>query len=173
MNKVKSFFSGQVLIMTLVLLLAPALYCNLNAETQYSDVMYSYRVYKIDKAKLIMNLRSSVSSYLDNKRRNGWSAYYVEEFQHAYTRYMAALDDARNPYRFYTDDFGSMTDINGEFTNQDLDDYWYDDNGQRISGNDYNNLKDSKKTKYRQFNANMQFVKYFNIIADAMLKKRE
>ena len=67
--------------------------------------------------------------------------------------------------------FGNMTDTKGEFSNQDYDDYWYDNRGQRISGYEYSNLKEGKKKNYHKFNANMQFVKFFNQIAEAMIKK--
>ena len=172
MNKVKSFFMGQVVIITLALLFPPTLSCSIDAATQQSEVMYSYGVHKIDKSKLIRNLRGNASSYITYMRNHGWSSYYVEEFQHAYTRYMAALDDPRNPYRFYSDDFGNMTDSKGEFNNQDYDDYWYDNREQRNSGYEYSNLKESKKKNYHKFNANMQFVKFFNQIAEAMIKKQ-
>ena len=171
MYRNKVFHFGLVLVITLALLFAPTISCNVYAATQQSEVMYSYGVHKIDKVKLIKNIRANASSYIDYMRNHGWSSYYVEEFQHAYTRYMAALDDPRNPYRFYSDDFGNMTDTKGEFNNQDYDDYWYDNRGQRISGYEYSNLKESKKKNYHKFNANMQFVKFFNQIAEAMIKK--
>ena len=171
MNKKRLFHFGQVVIISLALLFAPTISYNVDAATQQGGVMYSYGVHKIDKSKLIRNLRGNASSYIDYMRNHGWSSYYVEEFQHAYTRFMAALDDPRNPYRFYSDDFGNMTDTKGEFNNQDYDDYWYDNRGQRISGYEYSNLKESKKKNFHKFNANMQFVKFFNQIAEEMIKK--
>ena len=170
MNKKRLFHFGQVVIISLALLFAPTISYNVDAATQQGGVMYSYGVHKIDKSKLIRNLRGNASSYIDYMRNHGWSSYY-EEFQHAYTRFMAALDDPRNPYRFYSDDFGNMTDTKGEFNNQDYDDYWYDNRGQRISGYEYSNLKESKKKNFHKFNANMQFVKFFNQIAEEMIKK--
>ena len=171
MNKKRLFHFGQVVIISLALLFAPTISYNVDAATQQGGVMYSYGVHKIDKSKLIRNLRGNASSYIDYMRNHGWSSYYVEEFQHAYTRFMAALDDPRNPYRFYSDDFGNMTDTKGEFNNQDYDDYWYDNRGQRISGYEYSNLKESKKKNFHKCNANMQFVKFFNQIAEEMIKK--
>ena len=171
MNKKRLFHFGQVVIISLALLFAPTISYNVDAATQQGGVMYSYGVHKIDKSKLIRYLRGNASSYIDYMRNHGWSSYYVEEFQHAYTRFMAALDDPRNPYRFYSDDFGNMTDTKGEFNNQDYDDYWYDNRGQRISGYEYSNLKESKKKNFHKFNANMQFVKFFNKIAEAIIKE--
>lgn len=171
MNKKRLFHFGQVVIISLALLFAPTISYNVDAATQQGGVMYSYGVHKIDKSKLIRYLRGNASSYIDYMRNHGWSSYYVEEFQHAYTRFMAALDDPRNPYRFYSDDFGIMTDTKGELNNQDYDDYWYDNRGQRISGYEYSNLKESKKKNFHKFNANMQFVKFFNQIAEEMIKK--
>ena len=171
MNKKRLFHFGQVVIISLALLFAPTISYNVDAATQQGGVMYSYGVHKIDKSKLIRYLRGNASSYIDYMRNHGWSSYYVEEFQHAYTRFMAALDDPRNPYRFYSDDFGNMTDTKGEFNNQDYDDYWYDNRGQRISGYEYSNLKESKKKNFHKFNANMQFVKFFNKIAEVIIKE--
>ena len=171
MNKKRLFHFGQVVIISLALLFAPTISYNVDAATQQGGVMYSYGVHKIDKSKLIRNLRGNASSYIDYMQNHGWSSYYVEEFQHAYTRIMAALDDPRNPYRFYSDDFGNMTDTKGELNNQDYDDYWYDNRGQRISGYEYSNLKESKKKNFHKFNANMQFVKFFNKIAEAIIKE--
>ena len=171
MNKKRLFHFGQVVIISLALLFAPTISYNVDAATQQGGVMYSYGVHKIDKSKLIRYLRGNASSYIDYMRNHGWSSYYVEEFQHAYTRFMAALDDPRNPYRFYSDDFGIMTDTKGELNNQDYDDYWYDNRGQRISGYEYSNLKESKKKNFHKFNANMQFVKFFNKIAEAIINE--
>lgn len=171
MYRNKVFHFGLVLVITLALLFTPTISCNINAATPQGEVTYSYGVHKINKARLIENLRYNVSSYIDYMRGQGWSSYYVEEFQHAYTRIMAALDDPRNPYRFYTDDFKNMVDTKGELNNQDNDDYWYDNRGHRISGYEYSNLKESKKRNYHKFNANMQFINYFNKVAERVMKE--
>ena len=169
----RSFFYSccKSLIILIVLLLAPISFRSISAATQQGSVMYSFGVHKIDKAKLIRELRGNVSSYLDYKRRNGWSSYYIEEFQNAYTRFMAAFDDPRDPYRFSSNDFGVLNDSKGDFSNRDWDDYWYDKKGQRISGYEYNSLKESKKKGYYQFNANRHFATYFNLIIKEILKE--
>ena len=171
MNKKRLFHFGQVVIISLALLFAPTISYNVDAATQQGSVMYSFGVHKIDKAELIRNLRGNVYSYLDYKRRNGWSSYYIEEFQNAYTRFMAAFDDPRDPYRFSSNDFGVLNDSKGEFSNRDWDDYWYNKKGQRRSGYEYNSLKESKKKDYYQFNANRHFAAYFNLIIKEILKE--
>jgi hypothetical protein len=66
-----------------------------------------------------------------------------------------------NDNRFSTDDLGNITDLRGEFSNIDNDgiddngsEYYYNDNGERITTSDYNALKDKKKKNYKTFNAN-------------------
>ena len=63
---------------------------------------------------------------------------------------MNAFDDPRNPYRFYTNDFGTLIDSKGEFDNNDVDDYWYDKKGNKITGYEYQNLKESKKKRAKR-----------------------
>lgn len=134
-------------------------------------VEYRFGVHKIDKRKYVHNLRTNVQSYLENKRYNGWSYDFVLEFQNAYTRYMNAFDDPYNPNRFYTDDFGALVDTKGEFNNNDADDYWYDKKGNKITGYEYRNLKDSKKKDYRTFYANKEVAAYFMRIGNAIVKQ--
>ena len=145
------------------------------ASKQYSnnqsDVEYRFGVHKISKRKYVHNLRTNVQSYLENKRYNGWSYDFVLEFQNAYTRYMNAFDDPRNPYRFYTDDFGTLVDSKGEFNNNDTDDYWYDKKGNKITGYEYRNLKESKKKNYKTFYANQEVATYFMRIGNAIVKQ--
>ena len=84
---------------------------------------------------------------------------------------MERFDDPNNPDRFYSNEFGSMTDNEGELTNKDLDDYWYDKKGKRITGEEYRKLKEKKKKDYHDFKANGEVIAYINQIADLMVKK--
>lgn len=135
-----------------------------------NNIEYKFGAHKIDKRKYIHNLRTNVQSYLEYKRKNGWSYDFVLEFQNAYTRYMNAFDDPRYPNRFYTDDFGTLIDSKGEFNNIDTDDYWYDKKGNKITGYEYRNMKESKKKNYRAFYANQEVAAYFMKIGNALVK---
>ena len=74
---------------------------------------------------------------------------------------MNAFDDPRNPYRFYTNDFGTLIDSKGEFDNNDVDDYWYDKKGNKITGYEYQNLKESKKKNCLTFGFGHTFIRIF------------
>lgn len=140
--------------------------------SQTQIVYYNYGAHKINKERYIRNIRANVSSYLEYKLSIGWNYYYVEEFQHAYAKYLDALCDSNNPYRLYADDFGTIIDNKGILNNTDADDYWYDNKGNRISGFDYSYLSDKKKKKYRTFYANREVVTYFNEIAKAIIQEQ-
>ena len=145
---------------------------NQQYNTQSQTIYYTYGAHKIEKEHYIHNIRTNISSYLDYKLSNGWNYYYVEEFQHAYAKYLNALSDTRDPYRLYTDDFGAIIDNRGILNDIDSDDYWYDNRGNRISGFDYSYLSDKKKRKYRTFYANREVATYFNEIAKALIKNQ-
>ena len=95
---------------------------------------------------------------------------YRFEFQDAYYYIISRFEDPKQPNRFYTDEFGTLHDNGGEIGNGDLDDFWYDEKGNQISGTEYRLLKDKKKTKYHQFNADGQVVTYMKKIGDSLVK---
>ena len=143
-----------------------------SAATNQAVTYYKYGTYQLDKTKLITNIRNNIASYITYQRDNEeWSNYYVEEFKNAYFRIMELLDDPKNPDRFYSNEFGSMIDTKGELNNTDLDDYWYDKKGQRITGAEYRKLKEKKKKNYHEFEANGEVLAFINQIADLMVKK--
>ena len=127
----------------------------------HRNIQYSFGAIQLNKSNYIYNIRVNVQDYLEGKRRNGWSYDYVLEFQDTYNRYIKALDDPNDPYRFYTDEFGTLYDQRGQFQGRDFDDFWYDNKGNKITGVEYRSLKEKKKQKYRQFNASGEVVTYF------------
>lgn len=135
-----------------------------------NEIKYNFGGHEISKRRYIQNIRSNVQNYLDYKRNNGWSGYWVEEFINAYHIYIDALDDPKNPYRFRTDEFGTLIDNSGILGNNDFDDYWYDKKGNRITGAEYQRLKGKKKKKYVNFEANRSIAYYFNIIGKEVVK---
>ncbi len=131
---------------------------------QYKDT-YKYGVHEIDRELLIHNLRSNVASYI---KHNGWYNDKLSDFQNAYNEFMKALAE---PRRLYSDDFGTITDITGRIKG-DKELFWYDSKGYKISNAQYNSLKKKHKTNYRRFYPYSEFVKYFNTVAKAVLKRK-
>ena len=142
-----------------------------------TSVKYKYGQKELDMDKYIRNLGGNVQSYLEDRRKHGWTDDQVQEFSTAYNRYIDAFKQsmATNDNRFSTDDLGNIIDIKGEFNNIDNDniddkgsEYYYNDNGERITTDDYNKLKDRKKKKYKTFNANRQVAEYFRKVGNAL-----
>lgn len=140
-----------------------------------TSVKYKFGQKELDMDKYLKNVGHNVQSYLEDRRKHGWTDDQVQEFSTAYNRYMNAFQQsmADNDNRFSTDDLGNITDTRGEFTNIDNDDdngaqYYYNDKGERITNTDYDALKDRKKKKYKTFNANRQVAEYFRTIGKAM-----
>lgn len=132
---------------------------------QYSNnqdgTMYKYGEQKIDKGKYIRNLDYNVQSYLSYQN---WIYYWQEEFQKAFAKFMTALKENR----LSADSFGAITDSKGELCNVDEDDYWYDNRGNRITGEEYRALSEHKQKKYRAFYSHREVVGYFNEVAKAI-----
>ena len=63
---------------------------------------------------------------------------------------------------------GNKFDFN---TKIDKDDYWYDNKGNRITGSEYQSLKESKKKKYKAFQANREVALYFFEIGNRVVKR--
>ncbi len=140
-----------------------------------TSVKYKFGQKELDMDKYLKNVGHNVQSYLEDRRKHGWTDDQVQEFSTAYNRYMDAFKQsmADNDNRFSADDLGNITDMRGEFTNIDNDDnngaqYYYNDKGERITNSDYDALKDRKKKKYKTFNANRQVAEYFRTIGKAM-----
>ena len=140
-----------------------------------TSVKYKFGQKELDMDKYLKNVGHNVQSYLEDRRKHGWTDDQVQEFSTAYNRYINAFKQsmADNDNRFSTDDLGNITDTRGEFTNIDNDDnngaqYYYNDKGERITNSDYDALKDRKKKKYKTFNANRQVAEYFRTIGKAM-----
>ena len=143
-----------------------------------STTKYKFGQRELDMQDYIENIGYNVQNYLEDRRKNrGWTDEQVQEFSSAYNRLMGAfkqqLADGSN--RFSTNDLGVINDSQGEFSNTDNDDidpvgsqYYYNDKGERITTDDYNNLKDKKKKKYKTFNANRQVAEYFRIIGNKL-----
>lgn len=137
------------------------------AETKKKS-QYNFGGHKFDTELYIQNLRDNAEGFLNSK--TNWTPEQKEEWKHSYNNYISALEeDAKNgTNRFSTDEFGSIIDNKGEFSNTDSDNYYYNDKGERISGEDYDKLKDRKKKKYSGFQSNMQFAAYANQIGKGL-----
>lgn len=170
----------HLIVLLLVIISSDALCRDITSHSNHVNtcyqtnqkLKYKFGAFEIDKQLYIHNIRANVANYLEYKRqKDGWSNYYIEEFQNAYRIYIAALDDLNNPYRFKTDEFGVLIDLKGELNNADKDDYWYDNKGNRITGSEYRSLKESKKTKYRAFYANQAVAEYFFEVGNRVVKR--
>lgn len=137
------------------------------AETKKKS-QYNFGGHKFDTELYIQNLRDNAEGFLNSK--TNWTPEQKEEWKHSYNNYISALEeDAKNgTNRFSTDEFGSIIDNKGEFSNTDSDNYYYNNNGEQISGEDYDKLKDRKKKKYSGFQSNMQFAAYANQIGKGL-----
>ena len=142
------------------------------------SVKYKFGQKELDMDQYLKNIGNNVQSYLQDRRKRGWTDDQVQEFSTTYNRYMDAFKQqlSENSNRFSTDDLGSIIDTQGEFTNIDNDDevggqFYYNDKGEKITNDDYNMLKDKKKKGYKTFNANRQVAEYFRTIGNAMQTK--
>lgn len=147
------------------------LYANSSKEHYTSNnVEYTFGAYKLDKAIYVKSIRNNVAKYLDTKR---WNSECRKEFINAYNIYMNALNDPSDPYRLSTNEFGTILDSKRLLSNEDKDDFWYDEKGNQITGEEYRNLKEQKKKKYKSFQANREVATYFYKIAKELVEKME
>lgn len=129
---------------------------------------YNFGGYELDAKLYLQNIRDNAETFLNSK--TDWTPEQKEEWKHAYTNFTNALQEDINNGggRFSTDEFGTITDTKGEFSNTDSDNYYYNNKGQQISQEDYNALKKRKQGKYQAFEANRQFASYVNQIGKGL-----
>lgn len=132
---------------------------------------YNFGGHEFDAELYLQNLKDNAQGYLNS--HSDWNDAQKEEWKHSYENFTNALaqDIKEGTGRFSTDEFGNITDSKGEFTNTDSDNYYYNDKGEQISGDDYNNLKDRKKKKYSGFESNRWLATYANQIGTALRDK--
>lgn len=144
---------------------------NTDKKEQKKKPTYKFGQKEIDLNTYIYNLGTNLQDYVG--RQKDWSEGQKEEFNRAYNQYIQGLIDQRDNGvdRFYTDDMGVITDKQGLLNNTDNDDidpngseYYYDQNGNRITTDDYNLMKERKQKKFKTFSANREVAKYFNQI---------
>lgn len=121
---------------------------------------YNFGGHELDAKLYLQNIRDNAETFLNSK--TDWTPEQKEEWKHAYTNFTNALQEDINNGggRFSTDEFGTITDTKGEFSNTDSDNYYYNNKGQQISQEDYDALKKRKQGKYQAFEANRQFASY-------------
>lgn len=129
-----------------------------------SNSVYIYGTNKIDLKLYLYNLGTNVNSYVDSRN---WNSYMRDEFINAYNNIIKALQEKR----LSADSFGNITDQEGKLSNIDEDDYWYNKKGERITGEEYQNLSARKKKRYITFHANKEVATYFSRIAQDIIKK--
>lgn len=129
---------------------------------------YNFGGYELDAKLYLQNIRDNAETFLNSK--TDWTPEQKEEWKHAYTNFTNALQEDINNGggRFSTDEFGTITDTKGEFSNTDSDNYYYNNKGQQISQEDYDALKKRKQGKYQAFEANRQFASYASQIGKGL-----
>lgn len=129
---------------------------------------YNFGGHELDAKLYLQNIRDNAETFLNSK--TDWTPEQKEEWKHAYTNFTNALQEDINNGggRFSTDEFGTITDTKGEFSNTDSDNYYYNNKGQQISQEDYDTLKRRKQGKYQAFEANRQFASYANQIGKGL-----
>lgn len=127
---------------------------------------YNFGGHELDAKLYLQNIRDNAETFLNSK--TDWTPEQKEEWKHAYTNFTNALQEDINNGggRFSTDEFGTITDTKGEFSNTDSDNYYYNNKGQQISQEDYDALK--KQGKYQAFEANRQFASYASQIGKGL-----
>lgn len=129
---------------------------------------YNFGGHELDAKLYLQNIRDNAETFLNSK--TDWTPEQKEEWKHAYTNFTNALQEDINNGggRFSTDEFGTIIDTKGEFSNTDSDNYYYNNKGQQISQEDYDALKKRKQGKYQTFEANRQFASYANQISKGL-----
>lgn len=129
---------------------------------------YNFGGHELDSKLYLQNIRDNAETFLNSK--TDWTPEQKEEWKHAYTNFTNALQEDINNGggRFSTDEFGTIIDTKGEFSNTDSDNYYYNNKGQQISQEDYDALKKRKQGKYQTFEANRQFASYANQIGKGL-----
>lgn len=129
---------------------------------------YNFGGHELDAKLYLQNIRDNAETFLNSK--TDWTPEQKEEWKHAYTNFTNALQEDINNGggRFSTDEFGTITDTKGEFSNTDSDNYYYNNKGQQISQEDYDTLKKRKQGKYQAFEANRQFASYASQIGKGL-----
>lgn len=129
---------------------------------------YNFGGHELDAKLYLQNIRDNAEAFLNSK--TDWTPEQKEEWKHVYTNFTNALQEDINNGggRFSTDEFGTITDTKGEFSNTDSDNYYYNNKGQQISQEDYDALKKRKQGKYQAFEANRQFASYASQIGKGL-----
>lgn len=138
---------------------------------------YKFGATEFDTDLFLKNLSDNVDSYLNSRN---WSEGQKEEFKRSYKNYTDALREQsqNNTNRFSTDEFGTITDLEGKFSNTDNDDidpvgsqYYYNDKGEQITSDDYKALKPKQQGQYKAFNSNRAFATFAFQVGQALRDK--
>lgn len=130
---------------------------------------YQYGEQELDLKDYIENLSYNVNNYLDSQ---SWNEGQKEEFRKAYKDFIAALkQDIDSPNRrFYSDEFGTIYDIKGEFKNTTDEDTYYNRKGESINNTAFNQLSKRKQKKYIGFDPYAYLSNFSKSVAQEMLK---
>lgn len=140
------------------------------SEKKEKPIQYKFGDNEIGLKDYIHNLENNYSSYVNSRN---WSEGQKNEFRQAYESYLGGLKDQlnNNTNRFSTDSAGSIHDSTGQLNNTDSDDSYYNNNGEKISAEDFESLRKRKKKNYNTFAANREVASYMQKIGQALYEK--
>lgn len=140
------------------------------SEKKEKPIQYKFGDNEIGLKDYIHNLENNYSSYVDSRN---WSEGQRNEFRQAYESYLGGLKDQlnNNTNRFSTDSAGSIHDSTGQLNNTDQDTSYYNNNGEKISAEDFEALRKRKKKNYNTFAANREVASYMQKIGQALYEK--
>lgn len=129
---------------------------------------YKYGQNELDLQNLITNLSNNVDSYVQSK--TDWSQAQKESFKEGYRNYITGLQDQlnNNTDRFSADEFGTITDKQGQIKNSTDTDYVYNKKGELL---DPTTTSKKKLKKGTPFYRNQEVAIFNNIIAKGMVDK--
>lgn len=124
---------------------------------------------KLDYKDFITNLAGNVDSYVSSHPE--WSDTQKQLFKDQYNKLKTAMQESldNNTDRFSIDEFGTITDKQGEFKNASDEDNLIDKHGNLIT--DTSTLSKRKKAKLQAFKAPQLMADFANQIARATVSK--
>lgn len=135
------------------------------------SIKYKFGDSDLDLQTYIHNLEGNVSSYLENRaKKQGWNEGQIQEFRNSYNRYISALKDqyTNNTSRLHTDSLGTIHDSNGELSDTDQDDFYYNDKGEQLDKASFDALKKRKQRHYTGFAANKEVARFFQKVGQGV-----
>lgn len=133
---------------------------------------YKFGNNELDLDDYITNLENNVDSYLQYQN---WDTARQDEFKKEWNAYKGLLQQVGdNDYsQVSADDFGTLSGLGIPQGQNDLTQRYYNKRNEAISADEYNLLRDRKKRKYQDFNANAQVSNFMKLVAQQMINSKK